>query len=333
MPVPDPLRRRMMALPGALLAAGIAAPFINRRAHAQTWPTRPIRLIVPYSPGSGADVSARGIARLLPRFLGQEVIIENQPGGAAIPASLNVARAAPDGYTLLFSATQHAINPSFGPPLPYDSVESFTPVARLTSQPLLLAVSSTVPASNLGELIAYARARPGKLNYASTGVGSSIHLAGAFFASRAGLDVHHVAYKNAADALIDLVRGDVQWIFYPYQSVLSQLQSGRIRLLGSTAGHRSTWAPDVPTMAESGYPDFVLPAWQGIFGPAHLPASIAARLYEAFRAALSDPALVKTFEAGGTDIFLAGSDAFADFLRSEIARYRDIVRTSGARPD
>ena len=322
-------RRRLL---GA--ATGLASGLLPSVASfAQSYPNRPVRLIVPYSAGSGADVSARGIARLLPRHLGQEVVIENQPGGAAIPASLNVVRATPDGYTLLFSATQHAINPSFGPPLPYDSINSFTPIARLTSQPLLLVVSSTVPVSNVAELVAYARARPGKLNYASTGVGSSIHLAGAYFAARAGLDIHHVPYKNASEALVDLVRGDVQWIFYPFQSVQAQLQGGRVKLLGSTGAERSGWAPQVPTMVEAGFADLVMPAWQGIFGPAHLPGTIVNKLYEAFSAVLTDPSIVKSLEAGGTDVYLADPQAFAQFLSREINRFREVVRISGAQPE
>jgi tripartite-type tricarboxylate transporter receptor subunit TctC len=319
-------------MPGSVRAQSPAAPAAPSST-AAPWPVRPIRWIVPYSPGSGADISARGLARVLPPLLGQPIVIENQPGGAAIPASRAVARAAPDGYTLLFSATQHAINPAFDTPLPYDTLTDFTPVARLTSQPLFLTVSSTIPATTVAELVAWARARPGQLNYASTGVGTSIHLSGAYFASRAGLDVRHVPYKNASDVMGDLARGEVHWIFYTWASVLSLLRSGKARVLGSSGAQRSGWAPEVPTMEEAGYPGFVLPAWQGLFGPAGLPAQVTATLHRAIAQALNDPEVIKLLDNTSTEPFLAGQAEFAPFLRSQIARYREIVRLANIKLD
>ena len=257
-------------------AAGFAAltVFVTSSAHSETYPSRPIRLIVPYSAGSGADITARQTMAKLSEVLGQNIVIENRPGTSAIVGTDAVAKAAPDGYTLLFGVTQHAINPTLQPKLPYDTLKDFVPVARVTSQPLYMAVNSAVPGKSVAEVIAHIKASPGKYNYASTGIGTSIHLAGAYFAWQAGVEMSHIPYTNASQTMVDLGRGEVQVLFYTYQPVLPQMQAGRIKLLGSTGAKRSAWAPDVPTMEEAGMPGFVMPAWHGVFAPAKTPAEV-----------------------------------------------------------
>ena len=198
-------------------------------AQAETYPSRPIRLIVPYSAGSGADITARQTMAKLSEFLGQNIIIENRPGTSAIIGTDAVAKAAPDGYTLLFGVTQHAINPTLQPKLPYDTLNDFVPVARVTDQPLYMGVNTAVPGQSVAEVSAHFKANPGKYNYASTGIGTSIHLAGAYYAWKAGLEMSHIPYTNASQTLVDLGRNEIQVLFYTYQPLTPQVQAGRIK--------------------------------------------------------------------------------------------------------
>ena len=243
-------------------------------AQGQSYPTRPIRVIVPYSAGSGADITARQTMAKLSEVLGQNIVLENRPGTSAILGTDAVAKAAPDGYTLLFGVTQHAINPTLQSKLPYDTLNDFVPVARVTSQPLYMGVNAAVPGQSVAEVVAHLKANPGKYNYGSTGIGTSIHLAGAYFASRAGLTMTHVIYTNAAQCIVDLGRGEFQVLFYTHSPLLPQVQTGRVKMLGSTGAKRSAWALDIPTMEEAGMPGFVMPAWHGVFAPAKTPPEI-----------------------------------------------------------
>jgi tripartite-type tricarboxylate transporter receptor subunit TctC len=300
-------------------------------ALAQTYPTRPIRVIIPYSAGSGADITARQTMAKLAEFLGQNVVVENRPGTSAIVGTDAVAKAAPDGYTLLFGVTQHAINPTLQPKLPYDTLNDFVPVARVTSQPLYMGVHTAVPGATVGEVIAHIKANPGRYNYASTGIGTSIHLAGAYFASQAGLTMSHIPYTNASQCIVDLGRGEVQVLFYTHSPLLPQVQAGRIKLLGSTGAKRSAWAMDVPTMEEAGMPGFIMPAWHGVFAPAKTPPDIVAVLEKALARVADDPAYRQTIEPTGTDIYYANSEQFGAFLRSEIQRFGAILKESGTK--
>jgi tripartite-type tricarboxylate transporter receptor subunit TctC len=300
-------------------------------ASQSAYPSRQIRAIVPYSAGSGADITARQTMASLSGVLNQNIVVENRPGTSAIVGTDAVAKAAPDGYTLLFGVTQHAINPGLHSKLPYDTMADFTAVGRVTSQPLFLAVSSTLPVNSVIELVQYIKERPGKLNYASTGVGTSIHLAGAYFAYKTGLEMSHVPYVNASQTMIDLGRGDVQVIFYTYQPLVAQLQAGRIKILGSTGATRSSWAPDVPTMAEAGIADFVMPAWHGVFVPSKTPNEVVTVLQKALANVTADPNYKKALEPTGTDVYYASSQDFTAFVRSEMDRFREILQISGTK--
>jgi tripartite-type tricarboxylate transporter receptor subunit TctC len=316
----------------AAIVAGIAALILlPSLASAETYPSRQIRVIVPYSAGSGADITARQTMAKLAEFLKQSIVIENRPGTSAIVGTDAVAKAAPDGYTLLFGVTQHAINPTLQPKLPYDTLADFVPVARVTNQPLYMGVNVAVPGNSVAEVVAHLKVNPGKYNYGSTGIGTSIHLAGAYFASRGGLAMAHVPYTNAAQCIVDLGRGEFQVLFYTHSPLLPQVQAGRVKILGSTGAKRSAWAPDVPTMEEAGMPGFVMPAWHGVFAPAGTPPEIVKVLETTLAKVADDPAYRKTIEPTGTDIYYAPSQAFGAFLRDEIARFGTILKESGTK--
>jgi tripartite-type tricarboxylate transporter receptor subunit TctC len=317
----------------ACIAASAVLTFATASAvQAQDYPTRQIRAIVSYSAGSGADITARHTMAKLSEVLKQNILVENRPGTSAMVGTDAVAKAAPDGYTLLFSATQHAINPMLQKKLPYDTLKDFVSIARVTSQPLFLGVSTTLPVNSVAELIKLIKANPGKYNYASTGIGTSIHLAGAYFVSQAGLDMTHVPYTNQSQTMVDLGRGEVQIIFYTYQPLEPLVQTGRLKILASTGAQRSSWAPDVPTMEESGMPGFVMPAWHAVFAPAQTPKPIVATLEAALAKVAQDPAYKKLLEPTGTDVYYASSKELTVFLESEIKRFGAILKTAGVTP-
>ena len=317
----------------AALLAALAVLLPLSGAAAQSYPNRPIKLVVPYSAGSGADITARQTMAKLASVLSQNIVIENRPGASGMTGTDAVARATPDGYTLLFGVTQHAINPGLHKRLPYDTLADFVPVARVTSQPLFLGVSASLPAKSVAELVRHIKGHPGKLNYASTGIGTSIHLAGAFFAFKAGLQMSHVPYTNASQAVVDLGRGEVQVLFYTHAPLMPQVETGRVRILGTTGTARSSWAPDVPTMAEAQIPDFVMPAWHGVFAPVNTPTEVVDVLEKALARVAADPDYRKDLEPTGTDIYYATSKDFDRFVRSEIERFREIIQISGTKAD
>jgi tripartite-type tricarboxylate transporter receptor subunit TctC len=311
----------------------LAAAAAGAAQTAGTYPDKPVRMVVPFVAGASYDTVARIVAQPLSEAWQQQIVIDNRPGASGMPGTDSVARAAPDGYTLLFGVTQHAINPGLYRKLPYDTLADFAAVARVTSQPLFLGVPTSLPVKSVAELVAYVKARPGKLNYASTGIGTSIHLAGAFFAFKAALEMSHVPYTNASQAIADLGRGEVQVLFYTHQPLIPQVDAGRVRILGTTGAARSSWAPEVPTMTEAQIADFVMPAWHGVFAPANTPAEVVDVLEKALARVASDPDYRKDLEPTGTDLYYAPSKEFDQFVRSEIERFREIIRISGAKPD
>lgn len=302
-------------------------------ALAQSFPNRSMRLIVPYGPGTGADFVARQISRKMSELMGQQIVVDNRPGASAIVGTDIVTKATPDGYTLLLGATQTAINPTLHSRLPYNTLADLIPVARVSSQPLVLAVSATLPATSVAELIAYAKKTPGQPNFTSTGSGTINHLVGAFFNYQAHISMTHIAYTNVAQMIGDLVRGEIGVVFYPYVSMRGQVEAGQLRALALTSAERSALLPKIPTMTELGYPDFVLPAWQGIFAPAHTPKQIVKAVYGATATTLTDLAVVKSITNAGTDVKLESPDEFSRFFRSQINLYAKIVPISGAKAD
>jgi tripartite-type tricarboxylate transporter receptor subunit TctC len=310
----------------ALAAIGV---LISPAFAADDYPNRPIKLIVPYGAGTGADILARQVTPGMHQLLKQPVIVENRPGAGAVLGTEAVATATPDGYTLLFGATQTSINPHVYN-LKFDTLKDLIPVVRVSNAPLILAVTKHLPVNSLAELVAYAKKNPGKLNYTSAGVGSSPHLAGAFLGKLAGIDVVHVPSNNIPQAIADLIRGEIHFIFYPYVGIKGQIEAGDLRVLGSTNATRTKFLKDAPTMVELGYPDFVLPAWQGIFAPRGTPDAIVDKIYRSVAESLGpDAKLADTLEQTGTEVKIESPSEFAAFVRKQLDVYGEIVKAAG----
>jgi tripartite-type tricarboxylate transporter receptor subunit TctC len=298
----------------------------------ERFPDRPPRIVVPYAAGTATDLFARQLAAPMGDLLGQRPVVDNRLGAGGIVGAEHVARSAPDGYTLLLAGSQtHAINVTLYQRLPYDPMRDFAAVARLATQPMVLVVNPAVPARTVPELVALARARPGQLNYASSGIGTSAHLCGATLRSQAGIDVVHVPYTNSGQLFSDLLGGATSFMFYPYQPLKPHVEAGKLRVLASTGATRPAWLREAPTMAESGLPDFVISVWFAAYAPAGTPGDRVAALSDAFRGALEKPEILAALGAAGTEAFYAPPEETAAFTASEIERYRRIVRDSGAR--
>lgn len=319
---------RLTALFGAISLITMMLVIADSNALAQTYPDRPINVILPYSAGSGADFAGRVTLPKLSQIIKQNMIIENRPGASGIPGTLAAAKAPPDGYTLLFSATQQVITPNLYKSLPYDMVKDFVPVTRLTYHSLPLAVSTTVPVNTLEELVAYVKARPGKLNYGSTGLGTAIHMMGAYFVNVAGLKMTHVPYSKAADAVVGLGRGDVQIMFYGHNALLPEIQAGRVKLLATSGAERASWAPQLPAVKER-YPDYVLYSWHGLFAPANTPRNVVDVLNRGLARVLRDPEVIDRFSNAGTSAQHLGGKDLEQFVVDEIERYKNIIKVSG----
>lgn len=323
-----PLTRR-----AALAAVTGILPLAGRPTLAQErYPAQPPRIVVPYAAGTATDLIARQIAGALGDGLGQRPVIENRVGAGGIVGTEAVARAPADGYTMLFAGSQtHAINVSLYQRLPYDPVADFTPVARVANQPLVLVVQPDVPARSVTELIALAKSRPGRLNFASSGIGTSAHLCGSTLGAQAGIDIIHVPYANGGQMFGDLLSGATSFMFYPYQPLKPHVEAGKLRVLASTGATRPEWLKDAPTMVESGFPDFVLSAWFGVFAPSGTPTARVATMAEALRAAMDRADIRAAFAVSGTEAVYAAPDEFKAFIAAEIERYRKVVAASGAK--
>jgi tripartite-type tricarboxylate transporter receptor subunit TctC len=293
------------------LAVGLALAVQAAFLFAQDWPQKPVKLIIGFPPGGGADAVARPIAEALSRELGQPVIVDNRPGAGTTIAAAASASAEPDGYTLYMSnASIYGSLQAMYKDFKYAG-KDFTPISRWTMAPLLVAVSNELGANSVPELIARAKAEPGKLNYASSGVGGGTHLPGVLFTKMAGVDVMHVPYKGGAPALQGIVAGETQLSFATPPSVLPLARAGRLKVIAVTSGERSSLFPDLPTVAEGGVPGYDYTFWFGLFGPKGLPEPIVNRLFEASRKVLQDPALRQTLEASGNGA--APSDSPQEF--------------------
>jgi tripartite-type tricarboxylate transporter receptor subunit TctC len=308
---------------GVLIAALAAAP-----AHSQDYPSKPIRILVPAQAG--------GIGDILPRILGQKlgdagtgtIVVENRTAGAGVVAAEAVARAQPDGYLLLMgNQGQLAIRPHLAK-LPYDPIKDFAPVILMVTVPNLLIVHPSVPANTLGELIAYAKANPGKLSYASQGLGASGHIAGELFKQAAGVDITHVPYRGAAPAAQDLAAGHVSMMFDVVSLALGPIKAGAVRALGVAAKERVAVLPEVPTLAENGYP-LEVGAWFGLLAPAGTPPAIIAWLNREAGAALAAPDARDRFVAQGAMMPLGTPEAFRDFIAAQTARFGEVIRRAG----
>jgi tripartite-type tricarboxylate transporter receptor subunit TctC len=315
----------------ALLGLGGALILIEPSAAAD-YPVRPIKLLVGASPGGTTDTMARAIAEPLSAAFGQPVLVENRPGAGGNIAAEAVARAAPDGYTLLVSFTSHTINATLYPKLPFDPVADFSPVAMISTVPSLLVGNPKVPAKDLEELIALAKEKPGKLTIGIGGIGSSLHLAGDRFKMMAGLDILNVPYKGTAPALTDVLGGQVDLMFISLVTGSAQVHAGNLRAYGVTSAKRQPSFPDLPAIGEV-VPGFESEAWFGVFGPAKLSGEIVDKLNQAIRAALDDPRMREQLTREGANPAAMTPAAFAAFVREDIARWAPVVRASGAKPN
>jgi tripartite-type tricarboxylate transporter receptor subunit TctC len=298
---------------------------------AQAWPSKPVKLVVPYPPGGPTDIVARVVAERLTAQTGQSFIVDNRAGAGGNLGADIVAKAPADGYTLLVATTAHAINKSLFKNLNYDVQRDFTPVSLLTQGPLVLVVNPAFPAKNVGELIALAKARPGSVSFASSGNGQSTHLAAELFASMAGAPMMHVPYKGSAPALNDLIAGQVPLMFDTMLSAMPHVKSGRLRALAITGAERSPAAPDLPTVAESGLPGYQAYAWNGLLAPAGTPPAVVNRLSEELKTALTQPAVQEKFSAQGFAATWTAPAQTATFLETEIEKWGRTVQQSGAK--
>ena len=299
-------------------------------ALAQEYPARPVRIVVPLSPGGFADTPARLLAPRLSAQLGRQFFIENRPGAGSTIGANEIARSAPDGYNLLLTGTPHVISAHLYKKLPYDALKDFAQVAMIAVGPYVLVVNAQLPAHSVRELITLAKAQPGKLDYASSGNGSAQHLVSALFNSMAGIELNHVPYKGSAPAMQDLVSGQVKVSFAGVPNVMSHLKAGRVRALAVSTAKRWPELPDVPTAAEAGVPGYEATLWLNLVAPAGTPQALIERLRNEVNKALSDAELQRQFQAAGVEAATLEPQALEAFVRAEYEKWGRVVRETGA---
>ena len=312
----------------AFILAAIAAP-----AWSQAWPSKPITIIVPATPGGAIDLAARLIGAKFSAAWGQPVNIDNKGGAAGMLGSDVVAKAAPDGYTLALVASSHAINPSMYKKLPFDTVKGFEPVSMTHVVPLLLAVSNSVPANNVGELVAYLKANPGKASYASSGNGGAPHMSAELFKSLAGVDVAHVPYKGSTAAHPDLIAGRTMLMFDTVAAIAPQVKGGTVRGLAVTTARRSSVFPDLPTMMEAGIKGYETSTWGGLLAPAGTPKEVISKLNAEVNKALASPDVREKLAAAGIEPAGGTPQQFTEFIQSEMLRWGKVAQAAGIQPE
>ena len=317
-------RKVLSAVLGLLLCAA---------AHAQPYPSKPVKLIVPYPPGGPTDIVARVVGQKLSEQTGQLFIVDNRAGAGGNIGAEAVARSPADGYTLLVATTAHAINMSLFKKLGYNTLKDFAPVAPLTHGPLVIVANPSLQAGNVRELIALAKAKPGAINFASSGNGQSTHLSGELFNSMAGVKMTHIPYKGSSPALTDVMGGQASVMFDTMLSAMPFVKSGKLKALAVTSATRSPVAPDLPTVAESGLRGYETIAWNGVLAPAGTPKEAIAKLSAELKRALETPEVKEKFAAQGFAAAWSTPEAFATFLQTEVDKWSPVVKASGATID
>jgi tripartite-type tricarboxylate transporter receptor subunit TctC len=324
--------RLSVALTLASCASAHAAS--SDKQAAQTYPTKPIRFVVPFAPGGSTDTLARVLGQKLAEGLGQQVVIDNRTGANGNIGMEIVANAPPDGHTIVLGYIANvAIGPSLYEKLPFDPVKDYEPVTLIATSPNVLVAHPSIKATNMKELIALAKAQPGKLNYASASVASVGHLTGELINQLAGINMTHIAYKGSGQAVTDLLGGHVQLMYSGFSSTLLHIKSGKLRAIAQTGAKRSPALPDVPTIAESGFPGFEATAWYGVHAPARTPKAIVARLNSEFVKALKLPDVRERLSSLGFEISGSTPEFYGNYIKSEIKKWAKVVKASGARPE
>ena len=311
--------------------AAIAASLLALPAAAQNWPVRPVRMIVPYSPGGGIDTVARTLAQKLTEQLGAAFVVENRPGAAGALGAEIVAKAAPDGHTLLASSTEFAINPSVRPKLPYDPFRDFAHVSQLASVQFILAGHPSVPVKNVRELVALAKARPGQITFGSSGTGGGPHLAGELFQSMARIRWTHVPFKGAAPAALAVMSGEIDFAFGATIGLLGNVRAGKLRAVAVTGMKRFAELPQVPTVAESGVPGYSATGWYGLYATGGTSPEIVRRLYNESVRALGAPDIREKLAKSGNEYVMSPPEEFVAFIRAEVAKWTKVVKEANVR--
>ena len=306
----------------------VTAPSV---AHAAPYPEKSVRVIVGLAAGGGTDITARILAQKLSETLGQSFIVDNRPGAGSILGIELAAKSPPDGYTLLMVSPEFAVNPGLHGKVPYDAVRDFAPIAQVVYGQYFLSARPGTPFNSIRELIAYARANPRQLNYASSGTGSANHLAGELFKTMAGIDMVHVPYKGSGPSVTALLSGEVQTVFSSTTAIIQHVRAGRAKALAVTGPKRATIAPEIPTVAEAGLPGYVVTGWFGLLAPAHAPPAIVERLNAEINRVL--PSLRDRYAELGTELVGGSPAEFGAFIKSELAKWAQVVKASGAKPE
>jgi tripartite-type tricarboxylate transporter receptor subunit TctC len=300
---------------------------------AQNYPARPVKVVVPYGVGGPADIYGRFVASKLQEALGHPFVVEDRPGGGSIVGTDAVAKSAPDGYTLLVMSNTHTVNETLVPKKPFDLMRDFAPITPLNYSDLIMVIHPSVPAKNLKEFIAYAKANPGKLNYASSGTGTPYHMAGELFKAMAGVDIVHIPHKGSDQARTAVLGGQVQMMFDAIPTMAAQAKAGKVHALGTTGAKRSSVTPDVPTVAEAGVPGYEATIWLGMMAPAGTPRPILEKLNAELNKIINSPEVKETWGKQGAQPMGMSVDAFDKFLREDIAKWARVVKLSGAKID
>jgi tripartite-type tricarboxylate transporter receptor subunit TctC len=317
---------------GILFALALVIPLSTVFAATDSYPSKPVRVIIPMAPGGSTDIIGRMIAPKLSERLGKQIVMENQGGAGGVIGMETVARSEPDGYTLLMTSPAFIINPFFHT-MPYDPVKSFAPIARLVAGSRVLLVHPSVPANSVKEFIALAKKQPGKLVYASTGVGSDAHLASELFKMMAGIDFVTVQFKSGGQAITDVMGGHSQWMLGTVTLSLSQIKAGKLKALGFSGAARSRLLPDVPTISEAGVPGYEASQWLGLLAPAGTPKAIMDRLYKEFAEVLKSEEMKKILEEQGQDLILLGPADFGKFMATETAKWEKVIKQANIKPE
>ena len=316
-----------------LATLAVAALSVSGALQAQTFPSKPITIVVPASPGGAIDLAARLIGQKLTESTGQPVVIDNKAGATGMIGTEFVAKAVPDGHTLALVASSHAINPSMKKVLPFDTLKSFEPVVITHVVPLMLVVSPSLPVKTMKELVAYGKANPGKLTFASSGPGGAPHFSGELFKTMAGIEMVHIPYKGSTLAHPDLLSGRTSLMFDTVAAINAQVKSDKVRALAVTTAKRSAAAPDVPTMAEAGMPGYETSTWGGILAPAGTPKAVIAKLNLEINKALNAPDVRQRLQEAGIEVGGGTPQQFTDFIQSEMVKWAKVAKDAGIQPE